>query len=200
MQEGFPLWRRMMRSVLTILAALLLIALFYVAVVMGQPQESATPGVEVRMDQPLLPQLPAAVRITDEKDIDRLTDVFPAPLLHAAYGRALVFVEGVCSDLAWSEGLGRVVTLTYRTEDFDTLTVSSIYPARALELVGKEDYTFTGRMGQTIGGLRTVPMQNSTNLRLHAQDEEALYVLTAPLATDPVLRQWTAAMQLYQPE
>lgn len=200
MQETLPAWRRWLRSALTILATLLLIAVFYVAVVMGQPQDSQASAVTVRIDQPLLPQLPAAVRITDEKEIDRLTDVFPAPVLHAAYGRALVFVEGVCSDLAWSEGLGRVVTLTYRTETFDTLTVSSIYPARALELIGKGDYTFTGRLGQTIGGLRTVPMQNSTTLRLHAQGEEALYVLTAPQATDAVLRQWTSAMQLYQPE
>ena len=200
MPEKTPIIKRVLRGVLMALLSALLILLFYVAVVMGQPQGQATPAVEVRMDQPLLPPLPNAVRITDEEEVDQLTAVFPAPLLHAAYGRALVFVEGVCRDLAWSEGWSRVVTLTYRTEDFSTLTVSSIYPARALELVGREDYTFTGRLGQSLGGLRTVPMHNSTTLRLHAQGEEALYVLTAPKVSDAVLRQWTAAMQLYQTE
>lgn len=200
MQDAMPRWKRVLRSLLTALASLALVGVFYVAVVMGQPQDSGVKAPEVLQDQPLLDALPAALHISSEKELAGLSEAFPAPVMHAAYGQALIFVSGECRDVAFEGGLGRIVTLTYRTEDFDTLTVTSIYPARALSLIGKEDRTFTGKISPTLDGLRTVPMKNSTTIRLHAQGPEALYVFTAPITADATLRQWTSSMQRYQAE
>lgn len=197
MQEQTPAWRRVIRALLTVLASLLLIAVFYVAVVMGQPQGSTSDPSDTPVEQPLLPALSAAVHITDEKNIDRLCEAFPAPILCPMYGNALLFVEGTCSDTAFEDGFARVVTLTYRTEDFDTLTVTSIYPARALSLMGKGDYAFSGMAGPPMATLRTVRMEDGQRIRLHAQGEEALYVFTAPEVSADVLRQWTASLQRY---
>lgn len=197
MQEQPPVWQRVLRAALTVLTSLLLIAVFYVAVVMGQPQGSADMKDSVSADQPLLPPLPAAVRITDAADIPLISEAFPAPVMCPMYGNALILVEGVCSDVAFEDGLARIVTLTYRTEDFDTLTVTSIYPARALSLMGKGDYTFSSMAGQPMATLRSIRMENASTIRLHAQGEEALYVFTAPVVGTDVLRQWTSTLQLY---
>ena len=197
MQEQSPAWRHVLRTLLTVLASLLLIAVFYVAVVMGQPQGSTSQASGTSAEQPLLPPLSAAVRITDEGDIDLLSDAFPAPIMCPMYGNALVFVEGTCGDTAFEDGFARVVTLTYRTESFDTLTVTSIYPARALALMGKGDYAFSGTAGQQMANLRSIRMEDSSTIRLHAQDEEALYIFTAPVVATDVLRQWTSSLQRY---
>ena len=93
--------------------------------------------------------------------------------------------------------MARIVTLTYRTEDFYTLTVPSIYPARALELMGQGDYVFSGGAGQLMATLRTIRMEDGSSIRLHAQGDEALYVFTAPDVSADVLRQWTSSLQLY---
>ena len=198
MQEKPSRLKRALRFVLSCLSTALLIAVFYVAVVMGQPQESSLPTVEAAEDQPLLTALAAPVRITDSRDIALLAESFPAPVMHAAQDHALVLVEGECRDVPFENGLGRSVTLTYRTEDFELLTVTSLYPAQALALIPQADYTFTGRLGKTLAGLRSVPMQNATTLRMHAQGTEALYVFTCPRAADEVLTLWTSALQLYK--
>lgn len=197
MQMQTPAWRRVLRAVLTVLMSLVLIAVFYVAVVMGQPQPRDGEIAAAPADQPLLPPLSAAVRITGMDQIDRLAEAFPAPLLCPMYGNTLVLLEGVCSDVAYEDGFARVATLTFRTENFDTLTVTSIYPARALTLMGKGDYAFSGMAGQPMATLRSVRMEDGSSIRLHAQGEEALYVFTAPDVSTDVLRQWTSSLQLY---
>lgn len=197
MQEQIPLWRRVLRAALTAALSLLLVGVFYVAVVMGQPQ-STPDDAAVPQEQPLPAPLTAAVRITNEEDFDRISEAFPAPVMRPMYGNALLFVEGSCTDTAFEGGVARIVTLTYRTETYDLLTITSVYPARALSLMGKGDYTFSDSAGPQLGTLRTVRMENGTSVRLHAQGEEALYIFTAPLVDAEVLKNWTGiSLQLY---
>lgn len=204
MQEKRPLWKRILRFILTALLSAVLIAMFYVAAVMGQPQRTEADAAEAQAEQPLPAPLASALRITDEKDINRLSEVFPAPILCPAYGNALVFVEGVCNDAPFENGVGRIVTLTYRAEDYSTLTITSMYPARALAaLMGMGDYSFSSSAGQLLATLRSVRMENGTSIRLHAQGDKAVYVFTVPNEsggrpiTNDVLRQWTSTLQLY---
>lgn len=200
MQEKAPTWKRVLRFILTALLSIVLIAVFYVAVVIGQPQPNAEADAAPLPEQPLLSPLSAAIRITREQDFALLSEAFPAKILSPQYGDALIFVEGTCSDAAFEGGLGRIVTLTYRTDDFKTVTLRSIYPARALDLMGKGDYRFSSMPVQTVAQLRAIPMENSTTLRLHAQSSEALYVLTFPRVATDVLRTWITPLQLFSGE
>lgn len=200
MPEKLPVWKRVLRFILTALLSIALITVFYVAVVIGQPQPNAEADASPLPEQPLLSPLPAAIRITSEADFALLSELFPARIIRPQYGDALIFVEGVCSDAAYEGGLGRIVTLTYRTADFSTVTLSSIYPARAIDLMGKGDYRFSSMPVQTVAQLRAVPMENSTTLRLHAQSSDALYVLTFPRVATDVLRTWITPLQLFSGE
>lgn len=196
MAQKPSLLRRVLRWLLLALASAVLIFLFYVAVVMGQPLADASQSVQ-STDQPLPEPLSEPIVLTEVEVIRDLAEIFPAPVMYAG-GKALTFVEGICEDVLFEDGVARVVTLTYRTADFDTLTLQSIYPARALSLLDKDGRTFAAMTQDRMVSLRYVAMQDAATLRLHAQGEEALYVLTTPLADSNQVDQWTNAMQLYR--
>ena len=199
MSESRPLSRRILRAVLLTLLAVVLFFVFYIAVVMGQPQTDSRGGAPaVNMHQPLPAPLPAPLALSSDQELGRLAEAFPAPVMFAG-SKALTFLQGECADVPFEEGVARVVTLTYRTADFDTLTVQSIYPARALSLLNKDGRSFTGMSTDNMAGMKFVTMKDATTLRLHAQGEEALYVFTTPVAERGTLDQWTNALQLYRP-
>lgn len=194
-QSGAHRW---WKPVLLTLLAIVLIFVFYIAVVMGQPQTDVTGMPRIAADQPLPEPLAGPIAIADDKSLGNLAGVFPAPVMFAG-GKALTFLNGVCEDVPFGDGVARVVTLTYRTAEFDTLTVQSIYPARALSLLGQEGRSFIGVSVDNMAGLKYVGMQDAATRRMHAQGEEALYVFTTPLAEYRVIDQWTNTLQLFRP-
>lgn len=200
MPERPSLSRRILRAALFCLLAAALIFVFYVAVVMGQPQEDLTGrAFTPRAAQALPEPLSAAISLADDRELFALAQAFPAPVMYAE-DDALVFLSGQCADVPFEDGVARVVTLVYRTADFRTLQVESILPARALSLLEDGERTFLRRSADTMADIEYVAMQDATTLRMHAQGEEALYVLTAPLADGSVIRQWTGAMCLSRPD
>lgn len=197
MQAERPLWKRMLRFILTALLSVMLIAVFYVAVVMGQPQKSSKADKSAPTAQALPAPLHEAVRITDAADFQLLAAAFPAPILRPSSSHALVLIEGLCRDTAFENGVARIVTLTYQTEDQSLLTISSIYPARAYALLQKEGYSFSTQARHRLAGISAVRMESSSAIRLHAQGAEALYAFAAPKVSSDVLEQWTSSLMLY---
>lgn len=192
-----PLWKRLLRALLTALLAALLIAVFYVAVIMGHPQEDGASVIEARMDQPLQGRMEAPLLITDDSGLDALLAEFPAPVLQPLYGSALTFVRGTCEEAAFEDGFGRIVTLVYHTDSGEEMTLTNIYPARALSLLEKGDYTLRGTAGPTLATMRSVRMENDAGVRLHAQGTDALYAITVPHMDEAALRQLTGTLQLF---
>ena len=173
--------RQALRLLLGTIAAALLIAVFYVAVVLGQPQPNDH-AVTVRTDQPLLAASPAQT-LTSEGELESLMAAFPVPVLYAQSGGALTLRAGVSQDAAYEGGFARVVTLTYGAElngQTVEITVQSIYPARTLSLIPKGNYIIAAVAGQSVAGLSTVRMENGSAIRLHAQSADALYAVTLP--------------------
>lgn len=194
MQEKRPLWRR----VLSVLLIPVLLAVFYIAVVMGQPQsepDEAAPAAK----QPLPRPLESAMHISSEDQLAQLIADFPAPLMYPAYAEDLTFTGGVLKDTAYEGGVARIATLTYLMEDGSALSVVSIYPARALELMGRGDYR-KASAGPTLAGIPSARMENDDTIRLHAQGDEALYVLTLPRGLSGSMQRITTTMQLFTKE
>ena len=189
--------KRVLRGMLLALASAVLVLLFYVAVVMGQDLADVNGAARETGAQALPAPLEQVIELNSEEEIRSLAEIFPAPVMYAG-GKTLTFTGGSCEDVPFEDGVARVVTLTYRTEDFDTLTLQSIYPARAVSLLEQEGYTFTGMTTDKMVGLHYVAMQSAINIRLHAQGDEALYVLTLPAARSDMVEQWTDDLQLYR--
>ena len=178
---NFSRMRQALRLLLGTVAAALLIAVFYVAVVLGQPQPNEH-AVTVLADQPLLTASPAQA-LASEGELESLMTAFPVPVLYAQSGGALTLRAGVSQDAAYEGGFARVATLTYGAElngQAVEITVQSIYPARALSLIPTGDYTIAAVAGQSVAGLSTVRMENDSAIRLHAQSADALYAVTLP--------------------
>lgn len=194
MQEKRPLWRR----VLGILLIPVLLAVFYIAVVMGQPQgKPVDPAPAAK--QPLPRPLESAIHISSEEQLAQLSADFPAPLMYPAYAEDLTLAGGVLKDTAYEGGVARIATLTYLTEDGAELSVISIYPARALDLMGRGDYR-NASAGPSLAGIPSARMENDDTVRLHAQGDEALYVLTLPRSLSDTLPHITSVMQLFTTE
>lgn len=196
MQEKLPLWRRLVKIILGSLLTVLLLAAFYIAVVMGNPQEDDAPSVTAKTDQPLLTAMSSPVLIREQGQLGALLDAFPAPVMAAMNSTVLTFQQGLCEDVPFEGGLGRRVTLTYRTAEGAAVTVVSLYPARTP--MDKADYTFSATTGLPLAGLRSVRMENADTIRMHAQGPDALYVVTLPKLAAADLRTLTQMLSLYQ--
>lgn len=195
MQEKTPLWRRLVRTGLFTLLAVVLVAAFYIAVIVGHPldepvQQSSPP------EQPLPPALSAPVLISTFDDLTLLADAFPAPLMACPDSANLTFIQGVCADVPFEDGVARTITLTYRTAAGQDMTIMSIYPARALDVLGKGEYTLSAATGQPLAGLRSVRMEKAGSVRMHAQSDSAVYAVTMPELSSTELRSLTAVLYL----
>lgn len=200
MKKSSPLWRRILRSMLLTLLAVALLCVFYIAVIMGNPQEDQSAAIAARQDQPLLSAMSSPLLITDASQLSLLLREFPAPALAAMPSSVLTFEQGLCQDVPFENGLGRMVTLTYRSAEGKAVTVVSIYPARGLSLLPKADFSISGNAGLPLAGLRSVRMENRKAIRMHAQGSEALYAVTLPEMSSGALRTITSTFQLYQGE
>lgn len=196
MQEKLPLWRKIIKAVLASLLTVLLLAAFYIAIVMGNPQKDDSSAGSLQAEQPLPDAMSSPIMITQNSQLSALLEFFPGQVMAAMNTSVLSLQHGLCEDVPFEAGLARRVTLTYRTGDGAAVTVVSIYPARATELIPKEDYTISGTAGLTLAGLRSVRMENAATVRLHAQGKTALYIVTLPHRAD--LKSLTSTLQLYQ--
>ena len=173
------------------------LAALYFALIIAQPQgrkaEKADP-------QPLLTASPA-LRITEETDLRELVRAFPVPVMSFMSGSGMTFVSGTSEDAAFQGQYGRILTLYWQTADGTPLILQSIYPAEALELMGKNDYTFSGTAGPALFGQNAVRMENRETIRVHVQAEgRGLYVLTVPKSLGSSLSGISRSIQLFTAE
>lgn len=199
MQEKAPLWRRLLRAVPLTLLTIVLLAAFFIAVIMGNPQD-AEGARAVTQEQPLLPAMTSPILIQDEGQLNLLLANFPGQVMAAMHSAALTFGQGLCEDVPFEDGMARRITLSYITDKGALVTVESIYPARAIQLVEKGDYVISGTAGLPLAGLRSLRMETRDAVRMHAQGSTALYVVTLPGLTNTQLRTLTSTLQLYQGE
>lgn len=171
------LLKRSLHTVIAVLAALLLAAVFYLAVVLGQPEAKDAPAPAP--DQPLLAASPA-LQMTTADQLDQLLAGFPVPAMSFLPGAGPELIAGASYDTAFEDGFARVLELRYQLSSGSTVTVQSIYPARTLSLVTREGYTLRTAASYAIAGLPAVRMDGDNTLRFHAQSDQALYVITLP--------------------
>lgn len=189
--------KKAVKITLAVLLTVVLMAVFYLAVILGQPQENPD-AVIVSQDQPLLTASPA-VTLASAQELEGMLQAFPVAALYAADTSQLTLAGGASYDLAYGSEFARVLALSYTTASGERVEVQSIYPARALELVKRGDYRLSTSLGQSLGGFQSVRMEDDASIRLHVQAAEGIYVLTVPTMTDEELTAITRALQLYAP-
>lgn len=193
-RKPHPRLKKALHVLLITLLAMILVALFYLAVILGQPEEPEN-AIDIDQTQPLLTASPA-LNIQSERQVAALAEAFPVPVLAFMEGMGPVLVSGTSYDLAYEGGFARICELRYTTDNGLEITLTTIYPARAIELLGKDGYTLTGAAAQNLTGLTAVRMENADHIRLHAQASDAIYALTLPKLTDDTITTVTRVLEL----
>ena len=192
-----PLLGKLSRVFFGVLATLILVAVFYLAIILGQP-DAPESQVVVDQTQPLLSSAPA-LRVNSADQLAELMDAFPVPVLCFQEGTGPTLREAVTYDQAFENGFGRIAQLTYEASGGDMeFTLTTIYPARAISLMGKGDFKLMGAATQTLNGMKAVRMEDASHIRLHAQADDALYVLTVPQISTDTLNLITRILTLHQ--
>lgn len=197
-RKPHPRLKKALHVLLMTLLAVILVALFYLAVILGQPEEPEN-AIDIDQTQPLLTASPA-LNIQSERQVAALAEAFPVPLLAFMEGMGPVLVSGTSYDQAYEGGFARICELRYTTDNGLEITLTTIYPARAVELLGKDGYTLTGAAAQNLTGLTAIRMENADHIRLHAQASDAIYALTLPKLTDDTITTVTRVLELVSKE
>lgn len=197
-RKPHPRLKKALHVLLMTLLAVILVALFYLAVILGQPEEPEN-AIDIDQTQPLLTASPA-LNIQSERQVAALAEAFPVPVLAFMEGMGPVLVSGTSYDQAYEGGFARICELRYTTDNGLEITLTTIYPARAIELLGKDGYTLTGAAAQNLTGLTAVRMENADHIRLHAQASDAIYALTLPKLTDDTITTVTRVLELVSKE
>lgn len=197
-RKPHPRLKKALHVLLMTLLAVILVALFYLAVILGQPEEPEN-AIDIDQTQPLLTASPA-LNIQSERQVAALAEAFPVPVLAFMEGMGPVLVSGTSYDQAYEGGFARICELRYTTDNGLEITLATIYPARAVELLGKDGYTLTGAAAQNLTGLTAVRMENADHIRLHAQASDAIYALKLPKLTDDTITTVTRVLELVSKE
>lgn len=177
-QKKRPLILRVISRLLAIAMFVVVAVIFYLVVVLGQPQETQQEAVDLH--QPLT--APAQTQnITSVVQLNDLMAAFPVEVLCAPASSGYVLENGSAYDVEFAGGVARVIRLQYVTPDGFMLALDSIYPARAVDVLKYGDYRLQPSEGSPVAGMRTVRMENDETVRLHAQSAHGLYAVTAPL-------------------
>ena len=197
-RKPHPRLKKALHVLLMTLLTVILVALFYLAVILGQPEEPEN-AIDIDQTQPLLTASPA-LNIQSERQVTALAEAFPVPVLAFMEGMGPVLESGTSYDQAYEGGFARICELRYTTDNGLEITLTTIYPARAVELLGKDGYTLTGAAAQNLTGLTAVRMESADRIRLHAQASDAIYALTLPKLTDDTITTVTRVLELVSKE
>ncbi len=190
--------RKVLERILLILLVAVCIGAFYLAVILaevpadqGAPTESTVPQVALTAEQPR--------QIGSLNDLKQLVEHFPSPVLALQANTELAFAGGVVNDLAYKGSFARLVTLTYQTQNGETLKLYSIYPLDAFSLLPGEGYTLQDKLTASLAGMTAVRMENADTIRLHVKGESALYAFTAPKMEEDALSEISRQAVLVKP-
>ena len=188
---GKKIWKFLLR-LLGVVLLVVLLALLAGTLILAKPQEDKT---ETAAAQPSAEARPA-VSIDREDDLFRLVSDFPAPVMSYMSGSGMVFVSAASADAAVSGGFGRVATLYWQTPEGEPVTLRSIWPADALDLLG-DGFHFMPAAGPTLFGSPSVRMENDDSIRLHTATDQALYAVLLPRSLSGQVNDLCRSLQLF---
>ena len=163
-----------------LLLSLFCIAVFYLAVILGEPSADVQPvqAATVYIPENAIPSgLPRSMGGM-HMSINSYAAYFPAPILFMQESESVVFQAGNLYEIAYNKGIARYIDLIYQVADTGEVLLRSIYPAGAYDLLGKSGYSIETLPG-TLGKISAVRMVGESRMRFHAQANDALYAMTA---------------------
>lgn len=172
--------------------SVLVLALVTFSLILAKP----APGEEAAPAAKPSREASPAVTVEAEKDLVDVVSAFPAPVMSFMSGSGMTFVSATVSDAAVDGGFGRVATLYWQTPGGEPMTLRSIWPATALDLLEK-GYHFMPYEGPALFGNTSVRMENDSGLRFHTATDQALYAVLLPRSLSGEAANLCRSLQLF---
>ena len=186
--EKYAKIRKWMGKLAGAILSLAVLAGLYFTLVIAQPQgDNAVPS-----EPAAALTASASQRIDSETELRDLVRAFPGPVMSFMSG------SGTAEDSVQGGIRGRVLTLYWQTREGEPLILRSIWPAEAVEILGKEDYIFSAAEGPVLFGMRSVRMENKDTVRVHVQAEgQGIYAIVLPRSLAAELSGISRSVQLF---
>ena len=159
---------KVVRYLLASVLILMLTVVFYVAVVLGMPQETE------QSDQSL-PAASASVTVVSPQSV-----VFPARVLTLTDGSGWQFAGGSCYDMTFENGVARIAALQWQNGSGESLTCTTIYPARAVSLMNDGSFSLASGTPVSVAGMSMICLAGAQGIRLQATGDDAAWMMTLP--------------------
>lgn len=172
-------WKTILLKTLSALLLLVALALGYVFLLLGEPDEDTAYTRQVEEERIAMPM--SAVESPGESNPAALAEIFGQPVLNL-YGSALQMERSRVYDTAFGGGYARRVTLTYRFEDGAALLVEGVRPTAAVTLLGGSGYSLDADSLYYIGGVDAARMENGSAICVFGQTDAAAYAVLCPKA------------------
>ena len=169
-----------------------LLALLAGTLILAKPQENPA---ETAVASPSADARPA-VTVDQESDLFKLVSDFPAPVMSYMSGSGMIFVSATSADAAVSGGFGRIATLYWQTPEGEPVTLRSIWPADALNLL-EAGFHFMSVAGPALFGSTSVRMEKDDSIRLHVATDQALYAVLLPRSLSGQVSGLCRSLQLF---
>ena len=182
------------RKIIAIVLVILLLAVFTLALVILAPERTG------KKDEPVtLPELSSspAIHTAAESDLYKLYLSFPVPVMSYLSGSGMTFVSGDAADCPLEKGFARTVTLNWLSPENVPVTLVSVFPPSATELLQNGEWHFSSVSGSSLFGENSVRMEDNETIRLHTQTDHGLYYVTVPKEAAPSLTELTRSLQLF---
>ncbi|MEG0049450.1 MAG: hypothetical protein RR865_09820 [Clostridia bacterium] len=177
-------WKAILGRVVTGFLVVLILAIGYVFLLLGEPEEEAKNAVPVAEEQIHMPM--NALEAPGEANVQNLADTFGQPVL-SLYGGSLPMSKARVYDTAFSGGYARRVTVSYAFEDGSLVTAESIRPTAAVTLLGGAGYTLRAGTLYALGGVDAARMDNAEQICIFGQSDTAVYAILCPKAHEAEL-------------
>ena len=193
-----PKWKAVAKRVLIVLGLLLSLAMVYVFLLMGEPDEDSQLTQQNAVQEESIRVPIAAAQIAGDGDMNPLAVNFGKPVL-AINGSNLTLQKATLFDTAFHNGYARRMSLSYAFADGALLTVESIRPTAAAELLKTGRYSINMATLYTIAGMDAVRMDSEETVCILARSLEAVYALLCPASHEAELGALLKQATLMQP-
>jgi hypothetical protein len=193
-----PRWKRVVKRIFAVLGAVLVLALAYVFLLMGEPGEDDQLAAKTAVQEETIRVPIAAAQVAGDSDLNLLAVNFGKPVL-ALYTGDLTLQKATLFDTAFHGGYARCLTIVYAFADGATLTVESIRPTAAVSLLAGEHYRLNVETLYTVAGMDAVRIDTDTQINLISCGSEAVYAIRCPANHEADLGALVKLTSLMQP-
>lgn len=170
-------WKKVLVRVLTVILLIAALALVYVFLLLGEPDEDSQFTQQAAEEQIKMPM--SALESPGEANTASLAQTFGQPVMYL-YGSGLTMERSRIYDTAFGGGYARRATLSYAFEDGQLLRVESIRPTAAITLLNGSGYSLDSDSLYAIGGVDAAWMENSETICVFGQTDTAAYAVVCP--------------------